>query len=594
MICPNCGYNTEQMLPVCPECGQTLQNYTETDGIMAMRQGRSGASQSGQGPVMLIGSAHDYHTSNPPEQTGRTGSRRSRDDRNEIKKPSGRLRRSVNWALMWTILAALLLLAAAGGFLYLKTTDNGQLILARMGYEANADALWSLGTEYLDQGYVDKAIFCYETAYAQDPQREDIYAKLLLLGEAYEAAGQMDRAEELYIRLYTSVNSENTTAYRLYASILADQGRRLELAELLKVAYEKTGDSTFLRQRNDMLPSSPTASLAAGKYQLDLKTLEQYKKVILQSKEGYDIYYLLNGDENATLPEDGTLYTTPLKLPEGYHTIRAIALSSDLISDEMTASYTVVAPIPMSPKLSLAPDDYQTRQRVWIRYNGDDADSVDIYYTIDGQSPTTNSPKYDGEPFWLPGGRIHVKAIAINAYGKVSNEMDVELKINIAFKKYFNEKDNFQNATILSTSRDQFVRSFGEPDSEKEFTSEVSPACLDLTYSWGYARFMPTTTGYVLYEYDTTDPSVSGPRNTRINMTETNITEKFRDMGQAKDQNGDRSIYWDAAEGYAKLYHLDETNDRIDYVDYREDNTLVMLSYYLENGVVKRMSIRYR
>ena len=260
----------------------------------------------------------------------------------------------------------------------------------------------------------------------------------------------------------------------------------------------------------------------------------------------------------------------------------------------MTASYTVVAPVPMSPKLSLAPDDYETRQRVWIRYNGDDADSVDIYYTIDGQSPTTNSPKYDGEPFWLPGGRIHVKAIAINAYGKVSNEMDVEMKINIPFKKYFNEKDNFSNANILVTSRDQFVRSFGEPESEKEFTSEVSPACLDLTYPWGRARFMPTTSGYVLYEYDTTDPSVTGPRSTRINMSETTVTEKYRDMGQAKDQNGDRSLYWDAAEGYGKLYHLDETNDRIDYVDYREDNSLVTLSYYLENGAVKRMSIRYR
>ena len=62
----------------------------------------------------------------------------------------------INWALVWTVLLVLVLLAAGSAYIYLKTSDAGQLILARLGYDANAEALWALGTEYLDQGYIER------------------------------------------------------------------------------------------------------------------------------------------------------------------------------------------------------------------------------------------------------------------------------------------------------------------------------------------------------------------------------------------------------------------------------------------------------
>ena len=115
----------------------------------------------------------------------------------------------------------------------------------------------------------------------------------------------------------------------------------------------------------------------------------------------------------------------------------------DYFCDKAKAPYDTGFPL-LDETVSLAPGDYETRQRVWIRYNGEDADTVVIYYTIDGQSPTSNSPIYTGDPIYLPGGRIHVKAVAVNTYGKISNEMDVEMKINISFLRYFNSKDTFE------------------------------------------------------------------------------------------------------------------------------------------------------
>ena len=76
-------------------------------------------------------------------------------------------------------------------------------------------------------------------------------------------------------------------------------------------------------------------------------------------------------------------------------------------------------------------------------------------------------------------------------------------------------------------------------------------------------------------------------------MTETEITEKYRDMQQAHNQDGSRSIYFDSQnKNYAMMYHLDAFSDRIDYIYYRSDNGKVTLSYYLENSRVTKMAIR--
>ncbi len=225
---------------------------------------------------------------------------------------------------------------------------------------------------------------------------------------------------------------------------------------------------------------------------------------------------------------------------------------------------------------------------------------ITMYYTLDGQTPTSNSPVYDGEGILLPGGRVMLKAIAVNGYGKVSNVLEREFKINnVAFKKFFNNNDELADVVIMKTSRDAFVRKYGQPNAEVEFEDEsVRGVKLKLTYNWGEAKFVMVSDGYVLYHLDTTNSAMAGPRKTRIGDTEAEITAQFRDVGQPHDSNGDRSLYWNydnSGKDWGKMFHLDNLHDRIDYSYVRaEDSAIVTLSYYLENGVVTRMTMGYR
>ena len=87
-----------------------------------------------------------------------------------------------------------------------------------------------------------------------------------MLGNAYEANGELDKAEEVYAYLYTDIVPSASDAYRNQVRIYLAQGREKEAAELLAVAYKATGVTTFNTQRTSILPPTPGASVTAGYY----------------------------------------------------------------------------------------------------------------------------------------------------------------------------------------------------------------------------------------------------------------------------------------------------------------------------------------
>ncbi|MBE5786810.1 MAG: hypothetical protein E7324_04635 [Clostridiales bacterium] len=610
MVCEQCGNLIKDGALVCEQCGAQILAQRRDQGTAGRRQGRQDNARTER-----MGSAMDWaqppsspyagYTASPRRgDAGRPDARRGtppppttgeKMNREPRKKTHAVHKMMINWALVWTIVAFLVVVAIGACLVFLKVTDAGQLIMVRMGKEGNALAHWTYGTELFDQGYVDKAIAHFETAYEMEPDREDIYDRLLILADAYEAGSKPDKAEEIFTLLYTEIDPKNITAYRSIVRLMQDQNRLMELSSFLTLAYENTGDDSFRRERTNLLPSTPTTTKEAGK-------LRREQDIGLVSDEDYDIYYIL-GDEGV-LPEDGQLYTAPIHLGKGAHVIRAVAVSSDLISDELRVTFTIELPVPYAPLSSLAPDTYKTRQRIWLRYEEKEEDKKDtvedpkedditIYYTLDGQTPTSNSPIYTGEPFYLPGGKVVLKAVAVNGYGEVSNVLTREYKINIPFERFFREGDEFSDFTLLKTSRDAFVKKYGSPLEETEIEdATMLGSCIKLSYPWGEARFVIGETGYVLYHIETSSTSMTGPRKTKVGMSETDVTEKFRDMGQTYNQNGDRSIYFDQDAGYAMLYHLGSKSDRIDYVYYKVDTTRMILSYHLEDSKVVKITMR--
>ncbi|MHC1786733.1 MAG: FN3 associated domain-containing protein [Christensenellales bacterium] len=584
MICSHCQKESAPLSRVCPYCGQYM----------------------GEEPAMVKGDSvplYDSSDYNPPAGRAaygnpvrpRAAGKRGRPRKRRVSSRQGRdayRRHRVNWALVGLAVLVLGFLSAVGGYIFLNVTPQGQLILARAGRGASADAYWTLGTEYLDQGYIARAVAAYEKALAIQPEHPELVSKLMLLGEAYEAAGEAPKAEALYTRIYSQLAPADPIGYRNTIRLMLQGERVLAASNLMREAFEKTGDESFFSQRAAMVPLPPTASQSSGRH---LKSL----KVEFQSPQGYDIYYTTGA---AALPEEGTLYTGPIMIGEGTHEFRAVCVSSVLISDEMSVRYIIALPTPPAPKTNLQPDSYKAGRTVRLRdMETDKSDPLKkntLYFTLDGRPASIDSPRYTGEPIALPSGRVTLRAIAVNGYGKVSNELNISYDIAGPFKKYFNETDEFQGLTLMKTDYEAFVALHGEPQSSQPVEDDlVSGSCLSAQYAWGEARFVSTDKGRLLYYLDSNDPALTGPRATRIGMEMEEVIGKFRDMRQPPNDQGNRGLYYDIAAGYGgySVASDDPTTGTLGYVAtiFQETSTTRMLDYSIRSGRVSRIVLAY-
>ena len=594
MLCPKCGYYAETDEIVCPECGEVLQRDSgePVRGAQAIRQGkrarqardnkgreqpetktrrrRSGASHATlEMPAVPDTRGADTDDrdraeegsdapEDPPEPDGSGYERRNRPiyDESGIRaeqaesfaasyaKRKQQHVSEVNWmkiSFVAVIAAALLM---AGTWLFLEKTDSGQRIMARMGLEANSTALWAVGEEQLNRGDVQAAINSFEKAKEMDEASEhpDVDG-LLLLGNAYEAAGRVQDAANLYEEIYLGTPFR-TEAYVNHIRILQASGDEDDLAraaELMKLAYEKTGDYTFKTQRDDLLPAPPKVDLTAAYY-------ESKKRIEIWSYQGFDVYYTFSAE--GELPECGVKYTERVLLDEGEHNLRAVAVNGKLVSDELRATYKIVMPSPRMPRATLAPGPYKSRQKVRLKPGLDnmDEDGIVIYYTIDGSPPGSDSPIFDGDPILLPtGDHVVLKAIAVNKYKKSSNPLEVKYKISVAPYPLtaYTPQDSFSDLTLYETTMMEFQSIYGEGNLDETLMLEgFATECRKYVYPWGYAIMNKPHTEWVLTElYVESSGVFKAPRGTDVGDTASYVVSRFRDMGQVASPSGNRGLY---------------------------------------------------
>ncbi len=250
MLCPKCGFYSETKEDVCPECGHILKQATEAreGSAQAIRQGKRAREaakahtpkseqetrreritvrrETASMPVIrdTRGMSRDEDNREFPGETAEaapdTFERRHRnvydEDADEITamrylaahEGEVSVSRLVNWIKIAIIAVIIGFLLLGGGWFFLKKTNAGQRILARMGKEASSVAYWAVGDEMMDRGDIDKAIECFEKAKEMDDKEgwPDVDG-LLNLGSAYEAAGRVDDAAALYETIYTNTPS---------------------------------------------------------------------------------------------------------------------------------------------------------------------------------------------------------------------------------------------------------------------------------------------------------------------------------------------------------------------------------------------------
>lgn len=658
MICKHCGNYVAEDSLTCERCGTMVTDgmHRRESGVRSLRQGRAVASlpslpDDNTGEIREYGG--DERFDNVPLPSQRPEQRR-KNPLPELTLPSrpttrrglpvntkqaatrtisgrqGRtgaaMRKGVNWTRIGIIITAFVILAVAGYMVYQKMSPEGQRATARKltlntteamftlmsteqtdvdaqkaqeellkdYQEAPADAYWRVGQALMDEGDVDHAIMAYRLCAMME---EDNYDVLYQLGAAYEAIDDKESAERVYLSLVNEVSPSRSDAYTALIRMYQEQERNPEAADMMLKAYENTDKENYRLQRKDFIPNMPTTSLSAGRY-------KNARPVTLTSPQGYDIYYTL--DDEAVLPSGGTLVQGEIMIPEGALTLRAVCVSEDLVSDPMAVTYTIYYPSPAAPMANLAPGTYDKPKTVSLRAGSNEDTKADkddelamaltFHYTIDGSTPTLNSPIYDGTPIKLPNGRVDLRAIAVNGYGKVSSTREVDYKITCTpyMEKIYSEDDKFSNLAIYITKREDFESRFGKPKKETD-TSYLATnlEAKQLDYDWGYAVFTLNGTQWLLTRIEMNSMFVSGPRGVGIGSSESEVVAAYRDMGQPANLDGTRGLYY-ADPNIGSITNMEDGTRMVEYSCSTKSGRNWCVQYQLKDGRVFKIAHFYQ
>ena len=629
-------------------------------GVRAMRQGRVSAStptlhneprrirEYGDyelDPVPMEGRPQPMRA-RPQPTYGKSGSSRPDTRRGvpvntysripNVKHKSTRVhsvrRGGVNWMLLCVIVLLIAIASGVGYLVYNSKSETGQRATARRNAlsateslfelavntrdplvqtereallrewnSVPAQAYWLSGEGYLDVGDVQLAITCFRIGDIVDPQN---YDGLLSLANAYELNAEDEKAEAVYLQLINTVSSFRTEAYTALIRMYQAQDRKPEAADMMLTAYNNTDQESFRLEREDYIPLPPKISLNAGRYEIS----KMQEKVSLTSPQGYDIYYTT--DDSVELPEGGILSTGGAFTPqEGTVTLRAVCVSEDLVSDPVKVTYTFYYPSPPAPKCNLAPNTYKKLKEVSLRPGEIYDETVTkaekaemekhytYYYTIDGSTPTEESPVYDGTPIKMPSGRVTLKAVCVNQYGKMSSILEVGYKFDV--KPYpldmYMETDVFTGFVMNKTTTDEFKQTFGNP--KKELPTAylgTGKEAVHLEYDWGYAVFMLDGSAWELVRIVMNRSLGNAPRGVGFGSTEDDVTAAYKDFGQPQSPNGERGLYY-AYPNVGKVEIRDDGSRVIEYSCSTAASEVWVLQYWLgKNGRVNQIVHYYQ
>ncbi len=638
MICPNCGRVLPDDAQVCPGC-QAVQHAARRRRLQAvsgakqdesfqrvvrpdeasMRQraeeGRASTAagsrresekppdapkaSGSRGPVYTAGTGTAYVQSagqvrrvrRAPEHT-----QRKLDAQPMLSQPP--LYRKSHRRLM-TILAfimGVIVFVSTGAAYVLFESESGQTMLAEWGWDAAPTSAYvTLGREKYDMGLYESALQTLSVAVEREPENVDA---LVLMAQTYTELGQLEEAVDIYESLINDIAPGHPSAYRNLIRIYQQQGYNAEALVLMRQAAENaTSTQEFTVMLREYTPTAPTISYPSGVYNEEIDV-----KITIPANQ--TVYYTTDGTDPS---ESGLVYTmgTNIHVPEGRMTIKAIGFTADgMPSEQVTESYNVIIPTPAAPKANYQSGSYKTAPKVSLRPGGETdeekAQIVAMYYTLDGRAASTDSTLYTG-PIQIPVGKSTLRAIAVDANGRVSYEMQVSYDVQGNLKKMFSSADTFKNMELYKTGYNTFVRAWGTPDSydvlpEEEWYDEGMESS-EAVYSWGTARFLKKTASGspVLYALDTRHSGMTAPRSTKVGMDGDTVVEKFRDLGHpVLDDLGNRLLYNWNSQGYQFGSYQREADGCFAihyYYPVNEKNTIfVELSYYLnDEGKVARI-----
>ena len=253
---------------------------------------------------------------------------------------------------------------------------------------------------YDDAKDYENAVIYYEKALS----KSENYDAYMALGNDYYLLEEYKKADDAFTKAL-ELQPDSVDAITQMAKLYEETENSKKLNALFDL--DLTEDQAEVLK--GYASFAPTFSLKGGKYDNDVS-------VILNSNNGFDIYYTLDG--TAPSEHNGKLYTEPVVITnQGKTTLNAVCVNgSGKTSNVASETYEISYVIPATPEAT--PPGGKMTQETYITITCE-TEGASLYYTWDETMPTVESAMYT-EPIPVPEGNNILTVIAIDSHGMSS------------------------------------------------------------------------------------------------------------------------------------------------------------------------------
>lgn len=378
MKCPNCGFEIQDGLLMCEQCGHEVRIVPDYDPGTELQID----------DALIDKVSDDLSDLNKDPLLSDTIT----DETFDLRMIRGRAVATV------LILIATILAIAGVVFLVLKTNS----------YDSKLDKAKAIAAK----GKYEDAIIELENLYVHYPNESEIF---FLEADYYIAINREEMAIDTLMRLLESKNytqEEYTKAYDRLIAIYSNDEDYLTIEKLLNACpYEE-----IINAYQNYLAIAPIFSLEGGEYN-DVIRLK------LSANTTGKIYYTLDG----SVPNNtSTVYSGPIVLETGNYKISAIFINQyGIVSEVATNVYDILAVVPDAPIVNFDTGSYNKPGLIEVIVPED----TTVYYTTDKSIPTIDSIPYTG-PIPIPLNTSNFSFIAINEQGLCSDVVVKSYKLS--------------------------------------------------------------------------------------------------------------------------------------------------------------------
>ncbi|MBE5847192.1 MAG: zinc-ribbon domain-containing protein [Lachnospiraceae bacterium] len=291
----------------------------------------------------------------------------------------------------------------------LKKAKNKSVLLFAIAFLV---VLFLSGIVFEIVTYVNRNSVSYQFAHAKEAMEDGRYDDVILYASrvaelestnlearllgavAYARKGDEKKAIDAYKQIL-SIDAQNEEALDGIISIYEKENNVSEIMKILSGVKDSSIKEKYVRFSAGL----PSFSKQAGTYR------EEVFLEITSAGNG-SIYYTLDG----TTPSDkSSRYTSPIKLPEGTCTVKALYINSyGVKSGVASADYDIILKEAHEPKISLETGAYTQPKMIVVSV----PENEKVYYTTDGSEPDRSSSRYT-KPIPLPFGNSRFRFVSI-------------------------------------------------------------------------------------------------------------------------------------------------------------------------------------